>query len=149
MIRRANKLIEELKRCLDSDDVTDSIKVFEIIAQLKDLPLAIEDQATVLKELNTIIASKKNLGMAVTITEYQDAILITYDKPVIGMVLEESLEHVRPNYIERFKELQVNMIDKAYQLKYKGLKDIVFEFKYDISPEDFYNLGVFLDDLLS
>ena len=149
MIRRANKLIEELKRCLDSDDVTDSIKVFEIIAQLKDLPLAIEDQATVLKELNTIIASKKNLGMAVTITEYQDAILITYDKPVIGMVLEESLEHVRPNYIERFKELQVNMIDKAYQLKYKGLKDIVFEFKYDISPEDFYKLGEYLDDLLS
>ena len=149
MIRRANKLIEELKRCLDSDDVTDSIKVFEIIAQLKDLPLAIEDQATVLKELNTIIASKKNLGMKVTITEYQDAILITYDKPVIGMVLEESLEHVRPNYIERFKELQVNMIDKAYQLKYKGLKDIVFEFKYDISPEDFYELGEYLDDLLS
>ena len=149
MIRRANKLIEELKRCLDSDDVVDSIKVFKIISQLKDLPLATEDQATVLKELNTIIASKKNLGMAVTITEYRDAILITYDKPVIGMVLEESLEHVRPNYIERFKELQVNMIDKAYQLKYKGLKDIVFEFKYDISPEDFYNLGEYLDDLLS
>ena len=149
MIRRANKLIEELKRCLDSDDVVDSIKVFKIISQLKDLPLAIEDQATVLKELNTIIASKKNLGMAVTITEYQDAILITYDKPVIGMVLEESLEHVRPNYIERFKDLQVNMIDKAYQLRYKGLKDIVFEFKYDISPEDFYNLGEYLDDLLS
>ena len=149
MIRRANKLIEELKRCLDSDDVTDSIKVFEIIAQLKDLPLAIEDQATVLKELNTIIASKKNLGMAVTITEYQDAILITYDKPVIGMVLEESLEHVRPNYIERFKDLHVDMVDKAYKLRYKGLKDIVFEFKYDISPEDFYNLGVFLDDLLN
>ena len=149
MIRRANKLIEELKRCLDSDDVTDSIKVFEIIAQLKDLPLAIEDQATVLKELNTIIASKKNLDMAVTITEYQDAILITYDKPVIGMVLEESLEHVRPNYIERFKDLQVDMVDKAYRLRYKGLKDIVFEFKYDISPKDFYNLGVFLDDLLN
>ena len=149
MIRRANKLIEELKRCLDSGDVTDSIKVFEIIAQLKDLPLAIEDQATVLKELNTIIASKKNLGMAVTITEYQDAILITYDKPVIGMVLEESLEHVRPNYIERFKDLHVDMVDKAYKLRYKGLKDIVFEFKYDISPEDFYNLGVFLDDLLN
>ena len=149
MIRRANKLIEELKRCLDSDDVTDSIKVFEIIAQLKDLPLAIEDQATVLKELNTIIASKKNLDMAVTITEYQDAILITYDKPVIGMVLEESLEHVRPNYIERFKELRVNMIDKVYQLKYKGLKDIAFEFKYDISPEDFYRLGEYLDDLLN
>ena len=149
MIRRAKKLIEELKRCLDSDDVVDSIKVFKIISQLKDLPLAIEDQATVLKELNTIIASKKNLGMKVTITEYQDAILITYDKPVIGMVLEESLEHVRPNYIERFKELQVNMIDKAYQLKYKGLKDIVFEFKYDISPEDFYKLGEYLDDLLS
>ena len=149
MIRRANKLIEELKRCLDSDDVTDSIKVFEIIAQLKDLPLAIEDQATVLKELNTIIASKKNLDMAVTITEYQDAILITYDKPVIGMVLEESLEHVRPNYIERFKDLHVDMVDKAYKLRYKGLKDIVFEFKYDISPEDFYNLGVFLDDLLN
>ena len=149
MIRRANKLIEELKRCLDSDDVTDSIKVFEIIAQLKDLPLAIEDQATVLKELNTIIASKKNLGMAVTITEYQDAILITYDKPVIGMVLEESLEHVRPNYIERFKDLHVDMVDKAYKLRYKGLKDIVFEFKYDISPEDFYKLGEYLDDLLS
>lgn len=149
MIRRANKLIEELKRCLDSDDTADSIKVFKIIAQLKDLPLAIEDQATVLKELNTIIASKKNLGMKVTITEYQDAILITYDKPVIGMILEESLEHVRPNYIERFKDLHVDMVDKAYKLRYKGLKDIVFEFKYDISPEDFYNLGVFLDDLLS
>ena len=108
-----------------------------------------QDIKTVLKELNTIIASKKNLGMAVTITEYRDAILITYDKPVIGMVLEESLEHVRPNYIERFKDLHVDMVDKAYKLRYKGLKDIVFEFKYDISPEDFYNLGVFLDDLLS
>ena len=149
MIRRANKLIEELKRCLDSDDTADSIKVFKIIAQLKDLPLAAEDQVTVLKELNTIVDGKKKLNVNVNITEYQDAILITYDKPVIGMVLEESLEHVRPNYIERFKDLQVNMIDKAYQLRYKGLKDIVFEFKYDISPEDFYNLGVFLDDLLS
>ena len=149
MIRRANKLIEELKRCLDSDDVTDSIKVFEIIAQLKDLPLAIEDQAFVLGELNTIIDGKKKLGMQVTITEYEDAILITYDKPVIGMVLEESLEHVRPNYIERFKDLHVDMVDKAYKLRYKGLKDIVFEFKYDISPEDFYKLGEYLDDLLS
>ena len=149
MIRRAKKLIEELKRCLDSDDVVDSIKVFKILSQLKDLPLAIEDQAFVLGELNTIIKNKKTLDMKVTITEYQDAILITYDKPVIGMVLEESLEHVRPNYIERFKDLQVDMVGKAYKLRYKGLKDIVFEFKYDISPEDFYNLGVFLDDLLN
>ena len=149
MIRRAKKLIEELKRCLDSDDTADSIKVFKIIAQLKDLPLAAEDQVTVLEELKTIVDGKKKLDVNVTITEYKDAILIVYDKPVIGMVLEESLEHVRPNYIERFKDLQVNMIDKAYQLRYKGLKDIVFEFKYDISPEDFYNLGVFLDDLLS
>ena len=47
MIRRAKKLIEELKRCLDSDDVVDSIKVFKIISQLKDLPLATEDQALV------------------------------------------------------------------------------------------------------
>ena len=149
MIRRANKLIEELKRCLDSDDTADSIKVFKIIAQLKDLPLAAEDQVTVLKELNTIVDGKKKLDVNVNITEYQDAILITYDKPVIGMVLEESLEHVRPNYIERFKDLHVDMVDKAYKLRYKGLKDIVFEFKYDISPEDFYNLGVFLDDLLN
>ena len=149
MIRRANKLIEELKRCLDSDDTADSIKVFKIIAQLKDLPLAAEDQVTVLEELKTIVDGKKKLDVNVNITEYKDAILIVYDKPVIGMVLEESLEHVRPNYIERFKDLQVNMIDKAYQLRYKGLKDIVFEFKYDISPEDFYNLGVFLDDLLN
>ena len=87
MIRRANKLIEELKRCLDSDDVVDSIKVFKIMSQLKDLPLAKEDQAFVLGELNTIIEGKKKLGMEVTITEYKDAVLITYDKPVIGMVL--------------------------------------------------------------
>ena len=149
MIRRAKKLIEELKRCLDSDDVVDSIKVFKIISQLKDLPLATEDQAFVLGELNTILKGRDTLKVNATITEYKDAILITYDKPVIGMVLEESLEHVRPNYIERFKDLHVNMIDKQYKLRYKGLKDIVFEFKYDISPEDFYNLGVFLDDLLS
>ena len=149
MIRRAKKLIEELKRCLDSDDVVDSIKVFKIISQLKDLPLATEDQAFVLGELNTITKNKETLGMKVAITEYKDVVLIAYDKPVIGMVLEESLEHVRPNYIERFKDLQVDMVDKAYRLRYKGLKDIVFEFKYDISPEDFYNLGVFLDDLLS
>ena len=149
MIRRAKKLIEELKRCLDSDDVVDTIKVIKIISQLKDLPLATEDQAFVLGELNTILKGRDTLKVNATITEYKDAILITYDKPVIGMVLEESLEHVRPNYIERFKDLHVNMIDKQYKLRYKGLKDIVFEFKYDISPEDFYNLGVFLDDLLS
>ena len=149
MIRRAKKLIEELKRCLDSDDVVDSIKVFKIMSQLKDLPLAKEDQAFVLGELNTITKNKETLGMKVAITEYKDVVLIAYDKPVIGMVLEESLEHVRPNYIERFKDLQVDMVGKAYKLRYKGLKDIVFEFKYDISPEDFYNLGVFLDDLLN
>ena len=149
MIRRANKLIEELKRCLDSDDVTDSIKVFEIIAQLKDLPLAIEDQATVLKELNSILESRGTLKVNVTITEYKDAILISYDKPIIRTALEKSLEHVRPNYIERFKDLLVNPIDKQYMLVYKGLKDIVFEFNYDISPEDFYKLGEYLDDLLS
>ena len=76
MIRRANKLIEELKRCLDSDDVVDSIKVFKIIAQLKDLPLAAEDQVTVLKELNTIVDGKKKLNVNVNITEYQDALEI-------------------------------------------------------------------------
>lgn len=149
MIRRAKKLIEELKRCLDSDDVVDSIKVFKIMSQLKDLPLAKEDQAFVLGELNTIIKNKKTLDMKVTITEYKDAILISYDKPIIRMALEESLEHVRPNYIERFKDLHVNMIDKQYKLIYRGLKDIVFEFNYDISPEDFYELGEYLDDLLS
>ena len=149
MIRRAKKLIEELKRCLDSDDVVDSIKVFKIIPQLKDLPLAKEDKAFVLGELNTIIKNKETLDVKVTITEYKDAVLIIYDKPVIGMVLEESLEHVRPNYIERFKDLHVNMIDKQYRLRYRGLKDIVFEFNYDISPEDFYKLGEYLDDLLS
>ena len=148
MIRRANKLIEELKRCLDSDDVTDSIKVFEIIAQLKDLPLAMEDQATVLKELNAILESRGTLKVNATLTEYKDAILLSYDKPIIRMALEKSLEHVRPNYIERFKDLLVNPIDKQYMLVYKGLKDIVFEFNYDISPEDFYELGEYLDDLL-
>ena len=149
MIRRAKKLIEELKRCLDSDDVVDSIKVFKIIPQLKDLPLATEDQAFVLKELNTILKGRDTLKVNVTITEYKDVILISYNKPIIGMVLEESLEHVRPNYIERFKDLHVNMIDKQYRLRYRGLKDIVFEFNYDISPEDFYKLGEYLDDLLS
>ena len=149
MIRRAKKLIEELKRCLDSDDVVDSIKVFKIISQLKDLPLATEDQAFVLGELNTTLKGIDTLKVSVNITEYKDAILISYDRPIISMALESSLEHVRPNYIERFKDLHVNMIDKQYILRYRGLKDIVFEFKYDISPEDFYNLGEYLDDLLN
>ena len=149
MIRHANKLVEELKRCLDSDEVTANIKALDIIDQLSEIPLSKEDQSVILKELNTILKGRDTLKVNVTITEYKDAILITYDKPVIGMVLEESLEHVRPNYIERFKDLHVNMIDKQYKLRYKGLKDIVFEFKYDISPEDFYNLGEYLDDLLS
>ena len=149
MIRRAKKLIEELKRCLDSDDVVDIIKVFKIMSQLKDLPLAKEDKAFVLGELKTILKGRDTLKVNVNITEYKDTILISYDKPVIGMVLEESLEHVRPNYIERFKDLQVDMVGKAYKLRYRGLKDIVFEFKYDISPEDFYKLGEYLDDLLS
>ena len=149
MIRRAKKLIEELKRCLDSDDVVDSIKVFKIISQLKDLPLATEDQAFVLGELNTTLKGIDTLKVNVNITEYEDAILISYDRPIISMALESSLEHVRPNYIERFKDLHVNMIDKQYILRYRGLKDIVFEFKYDISPEDFYNLGEYLDDLLN
>ena len=149
MIRRAKKLIEELKRCLDSDDVVDSIKVFKIISQLKDLPLATEDQAFVLGELNTILKGVDTLKVSVNITEYKDAILISYDRPIISMALEPSLKHVRPNYIERFKDLHVNMIDKQYILRYRGLKDIVFEFKYDISPEDFYNLGEYLDDLLN
>ena len=149
MIRRAKKLVEELKRCLDSEDITANIKALDIIDQLSELPLSKEDQSVILKELDAILESRGTLKINVTITEYKDAILISYDRPVIGMVLEESLEHVRPNYIERFKELHVNMIDKQYMLVYKGLKDIVFEFKYDISPEDFYRLGEYLDDLLS
>ena len=149
MIRRAKKLVEELKRCLDSEDITANIKALDIIDQLSELPLSKEDQSVILKELDAILESRGTLKINVTITEYKDAILISYDKPIIRMALEESLEHVRPNYIERFKDLHVNMIDKQYKLIYRGLKDIVFEFKYDISPEDFYNLGVFLDDLLS
>ena len=149
MIRHAKKLVEELKRCLDSDDVTANIKALDIIDQLGEIPLSKEDQSVILKELNTILKSRGTLKVNVTITEYKDAILISYDKPIIRMALEESLEHVRPNYIERFKDLHVNMIDKQYKLRYKGLKDIVFEFKYDISPEDFYELGEYLDDLLS
>ena len=149
MIRRAKKLIEELKRCLDSDDIADSIKALDIVDQLSELPLATEDQAFVLGELNTILKGRDTLKVNVNITEYKDAILISYDKPIICMALESSLEHVRPNYIERFKDLHVNMADKQYKLRYRGLKDIVFEFNYDISPEDFYNLGEYLDDLLS
>ena len=149
MIRLANKLVEELKRCLDSDEATANIKALDIIDQLSEIPLSKEDQSVILKELNTILVGRDTLKVNVAITEYKDAILISYDKPIIGIALEESLEHVRPNYIERFKDLHVNMIDKQYKLRYKGLKDIVFEFKYDISPEDFYNLGEYLDDLLS
>ena len=148
MIRHANKLVEELKRCLESEDITANKKALDIINQLSELPLATEDQATVLKELNAILESRGTLKVNATLTEYKDAILLSYDKPIIHRVLEESLEHVRPNYIERFKDLQVNPIDKQYMLVYKGLKDIVFEFNYDISPEDFYELGEYLDDLL-
>ena len=149
MIRRAKKLVEELKRCLDSEDITANIKALDIIDQLSELPLSKEDQSVILKELDAILESRGTLKVNVTITEYKDAILISYDKPIIRMALEESLEHVRPNYIERFKDLHVNMIDKQYKLIYRGLKDIVFEFNYDISPEDFYKLGEYLDDLLS
>ena len=149
MIRRAKKLVEELKRCLDSEDITANIKALDIIDQLSELPLSKEDQSVILKELDAILESRGTLKINVTITEYKDAILISYDKPIIRMALEESLEHVRPNYIERFKDLHVNMIDKQYKLIYRGLKDIVFEFNYDISPEDFYELGEYLDDLLS
>ena len=149
MIRRAKKLVEELKRCLDSEDITANIKALDIIDQLSELPLSKEDQSVILKELDAILESRGTLKINVTITEYKDAILISYDKPIIRMALEESLEHVRPNYIERFKDLHVNMIDKQYKLIYRGLKDIVFEFNYDISPEDFYKLGEYLDDLLS
>ena len=149
MIRRAKKLVEELKRCLDSEDITANIKALDIIDQLSELPLSKEDQSVILKELDAILESRGTLKINVTITEYKDAILISYDKPIIRMALEESLEHVRPNYIERFKDLHVNPIDKQYKLVYKGLKDIVFEFNYDISPEDFYELGEYLDDLLS
>lgn len=149
MIRHANKLVEELKRCLESDKVTDNIKALDIIDQLGEIPLSEEDQSVILKELNTILKGRDTLKVNVNITEYKDVILISYDKPIIRMALESSLEHVRPNYIERFKDLHVNMIDKQYRLRYRGLKDIVFEFKYDISPEDFYNMGEYLDDLLS
>ena len=149
MIRRAKKLVEELKRCLDSEDITANIKALDIIDQLSELPLSKEDQSVILKELNTILVGRDTLKVNVAITEYKDVILISYDKPIIRMALEESLEHVRPNYIERFKDLHVNPIDKQYKLVYKGLKDIVFEFNYDISPEDFYKLGEYLDDLLS
>ena len=148
MIRHAKKLVEELKRCLESEDITANKKALDIINQLSELPLATEDQATVLKELNAILESRGTLKVNATLTEYKDAILLSYDKPIIHRVLEESLEHVRPNYIERFKDLHVNPIDKQYMLVYKGLKDIVFEFNYDISPEDFYELGEYLDDLL-
>ena len=149
MIRHANKLVEELKRCLDSDEVTANIKALDIIDQLGEIPLSKEDQSVILKELNTILVGRDTLKVNVAITEYKDVILISYDKPIIRITLESSLEHVRPNYIERFKDLHVNMIDKQYKLIYRGLKDIVFEFKYDISPEDFYKLGEYLDDLLS
>ena len=67
MIRHANKLVEELKRCLDSDEATANIKALDIIDQLSEIPLSKEDQSVILKELNTILVGRDTLKVNVAI----------------------------------------------------------------------------------
>ena len=150
MITRLNKLIEEFKGCFTTDSAPDMLKASKLLDEIERLSSATGQRRNIIKELYdfaaTLTVSDK---MKLSITNYKNVVLVKVPTRIPAGMLEEILNEVRPAYIERFEHIGYNDDKNTIIIKYRGLKDIVIEFKFEITEGELLEYLEFLDQLFS
>ena len=150
MITRLNKLIEEFKGCFMTDSAPDMFKAAKLLDEIERLSSATGQRRNIIKELydfaETLTVSDK---MKLSITNYKNATVIKVPTRVPADMLEHILNKVRPAYIERFKDLGYDDEENAIIIIYRGLKDIIIEFDFEITEGELLEYLKFLDQLFS
>ena len=150
MITRLNRLIEEFKGCFTTDSAPDMLKASKLLDEIERLSSATGQRRNILEELydfaETLKVSDK---MKLSITDYKNVTVIKVPTRVPADMLEHILNKVRPAYIERFKDICYSDTKDAIIIRYRGLKDIVIEFKFEITEGELLEYLEFLDQLFS
>lgn len=150
MITRLNKLIEEFKGCFTTDSAPDMFKAVELLDEIERLAIATGQHENILKELYGFVATQReNDKMNLTVTDYKNITVIKVPTRVPADMLEHILNKVRPAYIERFKDICYTDTKDAIIIRYRGLKDIGIEFKFEITEGELLEYLKFLDQLFS
>lgn len=150
MITRLNKLIEEFKGCFTTDSAPDMFKAAELLDEIERLAIATGQHKNILKELHGFVATQReNDKMNLTVTDYKNITVIKVPTRVPADMLEHILNKVRPAYIERFKDICYIDTKDAIIIRYRGLKDIGIEFKFEITEGELLEYLKFLDQLFS
>ena len=150
MITRLNKLIEEFKGCFTTDSAPDMFKAAELLDEIERLAIATGQHENILKELYGFVATQReNDKMNLTVTDYKNITVIKVPTRVPADMLEHILNKVRPAYIERFKDICYSDTKDAIIIRYRGLKDIGIEFKFEITEGELLEYLKFLGQLFS
>ena len=150
MITRLNKLIEEFKGCFMTDSAPDMLKAAKLLDEIERLSGAIGQRRNIIKELYDFAATlTESDKMKLTVTNYNNATVIKVPTRVPADMLEHILNKVRPAYIERFKDLGYDDEENAIIIRYRGLKDIIIEFDFEITEGELLEYLEFLDQLFS
>ena len=150
MITRLNKLIEEFKGCFTTDSAPDMLKASKLLDEIERLSGATGQRRNIIKELydfaETLTVSDK---MKLSITNYKNVVLVKVPTRIPAGMLEEILNEVRPAYIERLKDIGYNDEENAIIIRYRGLKDIIIDFDFEITEGELLEYLKFLDQLFS
>ena len=150
MITRLNKLIEEFKGCFTTDSAPDMLKASKLLDEIERLSGATGQHENILKELYGFVATlRESDKMKLSITDYKNVTVIKVPTRVPADMLEHILNKVRPAYIERFKDICYIDTKDAIIIRYRGLKDIVIEFDFEITEGELLEYLEFLDQLFS
>ena len=150
MITRLNKLIEEFKGCFTTDSAPDMLKASKLLDEIERLSGATGQRRNIIKELYDFAASLTvSDKMKLSITDYKNVTVIKVPTRVSADMLEYILNKVRPAYIERFKDICYTDTKDAIIIRYRGLRDIVIEFKFEITEGELLEYLKFLGQLFS
>ena len=150
MITRLNKLIEEFKGWFTTDSAPDMLKASKLLDEIERLSGATGQHENILKELYGFVATlRESDKMKLSITDYKNVTVIKVPTRVPADMLEHILNKVRPAYIERFKDICYIDTKDAIIIRYRGLKDIVIEFDFEITEGELLEYLEFLDQLFS
>ena len=150
MITRLNKLIEEFKGCFMTDSAPDILKASKLLDEIERLSSATGQRRNIIKELYDFAATLgESDKINFTVTNYKNVTVIKVPTRVPADMLEYMLNEVRPAYIERFKDLGYNDEENAIIIRYRGLKDIIIDFDFEITEGELLEYLKFLDQLFS
>ena len=150
MITRLNKLIEEFKGCFTTDSAPDMLKASKLLDEIERLSSATGQRENIMKELYDFAATlRESDKMKLSITNYKNVVLVKVPARIPADMLENILNEVRPAYIERFKGLGYDDEENAIIIRYRGLKDIIIDFDFEITEDILMEYLEFLDQLFS